>query len=105
MVKLLFNRENIFKYYYKIVYAKYLFDVCSYPHVHISQMHFSLCFLSDVVDDLMAKSSFTVDVLDVEVLVFMILGCTLMLLQINNQNEFQILFVCLVRLLFVLRDT
>ena len=48
----------------------------TYPHVHISQMHFSLCFLSDVFeDDLIAKSSFTVDALDVEVdvtLVFMV---------------------------------
>ena len=56
--------------------VKYLVDVCTYPHVHISQMHFSLCFLSEVFeDDLIAKSSFTVDALDVEVdvtLVFMV---------------------------------
>jgi len=44
------------------------FDL-TYPHVHISQMHFSLCFLSVFEDDfVMAKSSFTAaDVLDVEV--------------------------------------
>ena len=42
----------------------------TYPHVHISQMHFSLCFLSIVFEDdfVMAKSSFAAaDVLDVEV--------------------------------------
>ena len=70
----------------------------TYPHVHISHMHFSLGFLSDTVDDLMAKSSFTTDALDVDVdvtLVFMlaeVLFCfpTVGLEQI--QREYQSLF-------------